>query len=106
MDQGFSDRSGRFIPELFQGFFKRKEGENKNCLRILLLIKLTNYYAESKMLSIKVHHAERKEEPKRANTVGKPQQFTKPEEPLKYFLGPGNNSELIKRVIKTRNFWV
>lgn len=70
------------------------------------MIKLTNYHAKSKIPPIKILHADYKEEPKRANTIAKPQQMYKPEEPLKYFLGPGNNTELIKRVMRTRNQWI
>jgi hypothetical protein len=55
---------------------------------------------------MQVHLIDRKEEPRRANTVVKPHQLSRPEEPLKYALGPGNNSELIKRVLRTRSGWV
>lgn len=50
-------------------------------------------------------HHDRRPSPRRSNTIAKSQAATRSDESCRFFIGLGNNGELVRRVLSTRSQW-
>ena len=73
-------------------------------IKINFVIKLFSH-AQGTLPSKQIFLNDKKDLNKRSSTVAKPSMSTTTDEPLKFYLGSGNNSALVKRVLSIRGQW-
>jgi hypothetical protein len=70
-----------------------------------VIIKLITSHAQGIPPPTQAHHHDRKPSPRRSNTIAKSQVATRSDESCRFFIGVGNNGELVRRVLSTRSQW-